>query len=193
MKYQVYDLGQLKKGQRVQVTLSGNAANVRLMDSSNYQSYKSGRNHRYAGGLVKRSPIVLGIPSSGHWYVTVDLQGLRGTVRSSIQVLPSALPQYSEPALSTVPSLVHKEDDDSFGLEDTTKRYDVFISHASEDKDEIVRPLAYALQAEGLSVWYDEFEMKIGDSLRRKIDKGLANSRFGIVVLSKSFIKKRLD
>ena len=58
MKYQVYDLGQLKKGQQVQVTLSGNAANVRLMDSSNYQSYKSGRNHRYAGGLVKRSPIV---------------------------------------------------------------------------------------------------------------------------------------
>lgn len=190
MKYQVYDLGQLKKGQRVQVTLSGNAANVRLMDSSNYQSYKSGRNHRYAGGLVKRSPIVLGIPSSGHWYVTVDLQGLRGTVRSSIQVLPSALPQYSEPALSTVPSLIHKENYDSSDLDDTTKRYDVFISHASEDKDEIVRPLAYALQAEGLSVWYDEFEMKIGDSLRRKIDKGLANSRFGIVVLSKGFMKK---
>ncbi|MDN3708997.1 toll/interleukin-1 receptor domain-containing protein [Myroides ceti] len=43
---------------------------------------------------------------------------------------------------------------------------------------------------EGLSVWYDEFELKIGDSLRRKIDKGLAKSRFGIVVLSRSFIKK---
>jgi len=50
--------------------------------------------------------------------------------------------------------------------------------------------LVYALKSEGLSVWYDEFEMKIGDSLRRKIDKGLANSRFGIVVLSKDFIKK---
>jgi len=41
-----------------------------------------------------------------------------------------------------------------------------------------------------LTVWYDEFELKIGDSLRRKIDKGLANSKFGIVVLSKAFIKK---
>jgi len=50
--------------------------------------------------------------------------------------------------------------------------------------------LAFALQTVGLNVWYDEFEMKIGDSLRRKIDKGLANSRFGIVVLSKDFIKK---
>ncbi|MBK7628790.1 MAG: DUF1883 domain-containing protein [Bacteroidales bacterium] len=190
MKYQVYDLGQLKSGQRVQVTLSGNAANVRLMDSSNYQSYKSGRSHRYTGGLITRSPIVLGIPSSGHWYVTVDLQGLRGTVRSSIQILPSALPQYNEPALSTVPSLVRKEYGDAYNLDHTVKSYDVFISHASEDKDEVVRPLAIALQAEGLSVWYDEFEMQIGDSLRRKIDKGLANSRFGIVVLSKDFIKK---
>ncbi len=189
MNYQVYDLGQLKNGQRVQVTLSGSAANVRLMDSSNYQSYKSGRSHRYAGGLITRSPVVLGVPSSGHWYVTVDMQGLRGTVKSSVRVLPSALPQYTEPSLSTVPSLVQREES-NLNIDHFSKSYDVFISHASEDKDEVVRPLAYALQAEGLSVWYDEFEMKIGDSLRRKIDKGLANSRFGIVVLSKDFIKK---
>ena len=43
---------------------------------------------------------------------------------------------------------------------------------------------------QGLKVWYDEFELKIGDSLRRKIDRGLAKSRFGIVILSKAFIKK---
>lgn len=192
MNYQVYDLGQLKRGQRVQVTLSGNAANVRLMDSSNYQNYKAGRSHRYAGGLIQKSPVVLGVPGSGHWYVTVDLQGLRGTVRSSVQVLPGALPTYNEPSLSTVPSLVHKPEAAPFSTasKEESRRYDVFISHASEDKDEVVRPLAYALQSEGLTVWYDEFEMKIGDSLRRKIDKGLANSRFGIVVLSKDFIKK---
>lgn len=70
------------------------------------------------------------------------------------------------------------------------KKYNVFISHASEEKDEVVRPLAQALKSEGLSVWFDEFELKIGDSLRRKIDKGLANSKFGIVVLSKEFIRK---
>ena len=68
--------------------------------------------------------------------------------------------------------------------------YDVFIFHASEDKDEVVRPLANALKNLGIKVWYDEFEMRIGDSLRRKIDKGLANSRFGIVVVSRDFIKK---
>ena len=54
-------------------------------------------------------------------------------------------------------------------------------------RDDVVRPLAIALQAAGLSVWYDEFELRIGDSLRRKIDKGLASSRFGIVILSQAF------
>ncbi|MFO7823969.1 MAG: DUF1883 domain-containing protein [Cyclobacterium sp.] len=190
MKYNVYDLGNLKSGERVQVTLSGNAANVRLMDSSNYQSYKSGRRHTYYGGLANKSPITLQVPRSGHWYVTVDMQGLRGTVRTSVRVLPSPLPTYREPSLSTVPSLVHKEDDLPYEYDHKTKSYDVFISHATEDKDDVVRPLAYALQSEGLSVCYDEFEMKIGDSLRSKIDKGLANSRFGVVVLSNDFIKK---
>ena len=66
----------------------------------------------------------------------------------------------------------------------------MFVSHASEDKEPVARPLAEKLRELGLSVWFDEFELKIGDSLRRKIDKGLANSKFGVVILSKSFIKK---
>jgi hypothetical protein len=191
MSYTVYDLKQLHRGDRVQVTLSGNAANVRLMDASNYANYKSGRRHTYYGGLAKKSPIVLGVPSSGHWYVTIDLQGLRGAVRSSISVLPNPLPEYREPALSTVPSLLRKPTEYSdLEREYDTIEYDVFISHATEDKDEVVRPLAHALVEKGLKVWYDEFELKIGDSLRRKIDKGLSHSKFGIVVLSNNFIKK---
>jgi len=74
--------------------------------------------------------------------------------------------------------------------EQEPREFDVFISHASEDKDEVVRPLAHALHAGGLKVWYDEFEMRIGDSLRRKIDTGLARSRFGVIVFSKSFLTK---
>lgn len=190
MNFNVYDLGSLKSGERVQVTLQGSAANVRLMDSSNYSNYKNGRRHTYYGGLITKSPVVLGVPSSGRWYVTVDMVGLRGTVRSSVKVLPSALPAYRERSLSSVPSLVHKDEFDPHNPIEEEKKYDVFISHASEDKEEVVRPLVYALQKEGLTVWYDEFEMKIGDSLRRKIDKGLVNSKFGIVVLSKDFIKK---
>jgi len=72
----------------------------------------------------------------------------------------------------------------------TTLQYDLFISHASEDKDEVVRPLAELLRDHGLRVWYDEFVLKVGDSLRRKIDEGLAHSRFGVVVLSPAFFAK---
>lgn len=68
--------------------------------------------------------------------------------------------------------------------------YDVFICHASEDKTTIVRPLAERLEREHLHVWYDEFTLRLGDSLRRSIDIGLARSRYGIVVLSPAFFKK---
>lgn len=70
------------------------------------------------------------------------------------------------------------------------KEYDVFISHSSEDKEDFVRPLATELQNLGIKVWYDEFELKLGDSLRRSIDQGLINSKYGIVVLSTSFFKR---
>ena len=76
------------------------------------------------------------------------------------------------------------------GTESSDHLYDVFISHATEDKDEIVRPLVKALTDCGLRMWYDESELCIGDSLRGKIDEGLAKSRFGIVVLSHAFFKK---
>ncbi len=69
-------------------------------------------------------------------------------------------------------------------------RFDAFISHASEDKDALVRPLAKSLTNQGLKVWYDEFELKLGDSLSRSIDRGLANSSYGIVVLSPAFFAK---
>ncbi|MBI4650156.1 toll/interleukin-1 receptor domain-containing protein [Candidatus Desantisbacteria bacterium] len=69
--------------------------------------------------------------------------------------------------------------------------YDVFICHASEDKNSFVRPLAEILKKSNLEVWYDEFSLTIGDSLRESIDKGLSKSRFGIVVLSPSFFKKK--
>ena len=70
-------------------------------------------------------------------------------------------------------------------------KWDVFISHASEDKEAFVKPLAQLLSDLEVKVWYDEFTLKLGDSLSRSIDKGLANSRFGVVVISRAFVKKR--
>lgn len=68
-------------------------------------------------------------------------------------------------------------------------KYDLFISHASEDKD-FVRPLAEAIRAQRLAVWYDEFELRPGMGLRESIDQGLLSSRFGLVVLSPAFFAK---
>src|SRR5579862_6836048 len=75
-------------------------------------------------------------------------------------------------------------------FEAPNKQWDVFVSHSSEDKESFVRPLATALRQIGVKVWYDEFSLRIGDSLSRSIDKGLAASRFGVVVISRHFIEK---
>jgi hypothetical protein len=69
-------------------------------------------------------------------------------------------------------------------------KWDLFICHASEDKKEVAEPLAKMLQAQNLEVWYDNFTLTVGDSLRRRIDEGLANSRYGVVILSPSFFTK---
>jgi len=74
--------------------------------------------------------------------------------------------------------------------ERSEEAYDVFVCHASEDKDEFVRPLVAALEKRRLTVWYDEHALRVGDSLRRSIDAGLAKCRFGIVVLSAHFFEK---
>jgi hypothetical protein len=72
----------------------------------------------------------------------------------------------------------------------TTYKYDVFISHAWEDKVDFVRPLASKLIEIGLRVWYDELSLVVGDSLSRNIDLGLSKSRYGLVVLSSAFFSK---
>lgn len=68
--------------------------------------------------------------------------------------------------------------------------WDAFISHAWEDKEVVARPLANALKQLGAKVWYDEFELGLGDSLNKSISLGLAQSRFGVVILSHHFFAK---
>ncbi|MFW6116390.1 MAG: DUF1883 domain-containing protein [bacterium] len=87
MEFNHYDLGHQERGTVVEVTLEGNAANVRLLDSSNFRKYKAGRRHKHYGGLMRRSPARLVVPRSAHWHVVVDMQGLRGTTRSAIRIV----------------------------------------------------------------------------------------------------------
>jgi hypothetical protein len=204
MQFTQYDLGNLKRGSTVVVTLQGSAANVRLMTWGELNNYKNGRDHRYYGGLASRSPATIPVPNDGHWYLTVDLQGLSGSTRSSVRVEPPPLPPLRPLAPYTPAALTgirHTLAPDVLapgnGEADTKQQqvpqqrvWDVFVSHASEDKPEIALPLTKALQKLDVSVWLDDLELKIGDSLRRKIDEGLAHSRFGVVILSKDFFAK---
>ena len=69
-------------------------------------------------------------------------------------------------------------------------KWDLFISHASEDKESVAMPLAETLRAAGATVWLDAQELKLGDSLSAKIDDGLSRSRFGVVIISRAFLDK---
>lgn len=67
---------------------------------------------------------------------------------------------------------------------------DVFISYASEDREKVAGPLAKALKERNLKVWYDEFVLQVGDSLKSRIDAGIAASKFAVIILSDVFLGK---
>jgi hypothetical protein len=71
------------------------------------------------------------------------------------------------------------------------ERWDLFISHATEDKQEAAIPLFEALERLGMTVWFDANELKIGDSIRDQIDSGLGACQYGVVILSPNFIAKQ--
>jgi hypothetical protein len=78
------------------------------------------------------------------------------------------------------------------------EQWDAFVVHASEDQASFVQALAEELGRCGVRVWYAPWSLKVGDSLREKIDAGLMSSAYGIVVLSPHFVgrpwqKRELD
>lgn len=92
--------------------------------------------------------------------------------RASAQFRPVATIRHVQPALTAPAS-------------------DVFLSHASEDKDAIARPLRLALEERNVSVWFDEIKIKVGQSIRQAIEEGIARCRFGVVILSPNFFAKQ--
>jgi hypothetical protein len=70
----------------IEVTLSGNAANVLVMDEGNFQSFRSGGAHRYYGGYYTQSPIIIKVPP-GRWHVVAHLGGYAGHLTAAVRVL----------------------------------------------------------------------------------------------------------
>jgi hypothetical protein len=73
----------------------------------------------------------------------------------------------------------------------TPEKRDIFICHATEDKELIVRPMVEAFNQAGISCWYDEAEIQWGDSITQKVNDGLRVSQYVIVVLSPAFLMKK--
>jgi len=180
------------QGQRRQVAILARARP--LVEQTNYDNWNGGT---YWYSLSLRIPISL------YAQIEEDREEIEKDICSRIQPL---IRGYQNENLDSVIISLEIENDqnwrknairwlDSSGSNSLKKRvrkykYDVFISHASEDKDSLVRPLAVSLAKEGYRVWYDEFELKIGDGLSKSIDHGLSQSGYGLVVLSPAFFSK---
>lgn len=104
--------------------------------------------------------------------------GRKFTLTSEGRERADATEQVDQPRDQRMPTVVSGGD------------FDVFLSHASEDKEQVVIPLAEELQRRGVRVWLDKQQLTLGDSLSQKIDEGLASARFGVVVLSQAFFSK---
>lgn len=127
-----------------------------------------------------------------HYHQEVQaLQNNSHNIQTSIRssVLPKLPTGIYAPQVETLYEELYKRKKD----EETSQNmmYDVFISHASEDKPGFVDPLVTELQNAGIRVWYDSLEMQWGKSLREQIDNGIKRSKFAILVLSKNFFAKQ--
>jgi len=81
-----YSKENLNAGDVIEVELS-QQANVILLDNTNYQRFKSGRDYKYYGGLAIRTPAQITVPKDGLWYIVIYLGGYAGTLKYSLKVL----------------------------------------------------------------------------------------------------------
>ena len=81
----------LAEGDIVEVTLTGNAANILLLDDANFHNYQQGKPYRYSGGYARTSPFRIQAPRPGRWHLVVDLGGGAGRVQASSRVISGAM------------------------------------------------------------------------------------------------------
>lgn len=109
-------------------------------------------------------------------------RGTHAEIVANLKIPVKQAPAQQEPLPHAPPHKNHEHK--------PAQEWDVFISHASEGKVDIATPLAEALRKLGLRVWYDDFSLRVGDSLFESINRGLAQSRYGVVILSGHFFGK---
>lgn len=90
-RYTHYDLKEQRAGAVIEITLSA-VANVRLMNAPNFQRFTETMQHKFVGGVAKKSPIRLTIPEAGHWHIIVDMEGHTGMAESSVKMVDRSPP-----------------------------------------------------------------------------------------------------
>jgi hypothetical protein len=123
-----------------------------------------------------------------YWDVTSAEDYLRIRAHELFAAMLPGWPRADPPAGPLEPEMADSASDRE--LPPAGEVRDAFISHASEDKDSVARPLAELLVKLGHNVWFDEQELVVGSHLSESIDRGLAQSRFGVVILSRAFFEK---
>jgi hypothetical protein len=140
------------------------------------------------------------LPSQAFQDLVADVQHALEAITRVAQTQPSEmaihrqitdLKQQQAEALTSIDKRIQEPSQAGQAQNQQLEPFDVFISHASEDKDAIARPLYQELNAQGVRVWFDEAVLELGDSLRRKIDEGLTKCRYGVVILSPHFFRKQ--
>ena len=143
--------------------------------------YRGGYRRSYAAAPVPRVPTSSGDGGSpggggsrgGGGGGTRRLRGGRGTVSYS-----EAEWRKFEPAARQAERIAKKFPD----------HHDLFLCHAWDDREEAAKDLYDELTENGASVWFSETEVMLGQSLMREIDKGLAKSRIGIVLVTPALL-----
>ncbi|MDR1246239.1 MAG: DUF1883 domain-containing protein [Clostridiales Family XIII bacterium] len=189
MQYLLYDLGTCNTGDNVEVTL-GYAANVLILNEENYALYKEHKPRRFTGGYIERSPYKVALPDTGHWFVIID----SGSLFSKIRALVRFIPANGGETKSVEPEICGRASSGNVVPEnfaEAVKRYKLraFLLHYYKDRDNMALPLAEALEAEGLPVFYDDFMLEPGDDLGDRIRNGIAKYKFGIVIISRAFVR----
>lgn len=169
---------------------SSKPVNVRLMDSWNFRRFRKMKRYSYIGGCVDdTSPIDLRVPRRGRWYVELDLGGTPGKVSGDYEIVPGPL-QPSPPNTGSLADIV----ENTRKIRETVpgeEEFDVFISYAHKDGTDVARRLSAHLSARKIEVWIDENNLNnIGQSISAGIDRGIARSRFAVIILTPAFFEQ---
>lgn len=134
---------------------------------------------------VQTQPVITQVPHTVNSKIEMKPE-IKNITTRTVRTLPAGI--YSPEVEGIYDELLQRTDD---ATDDKNKLYDVFISHAHEDKAGFVDDLVDSLQNAGIRVWYDSLEMEWGKSLREQIDNGIKRSKYAMLIFSKSFFSKK--